>query len=343
MVSQLFLHGSDQGVASTETERQALFNKLGTQELVRALRRDSKLMDIPWMTRPFRGGKSIQIKVTARTGSGGHTRGSWILEDNDATGAPFMKNPKIGEVVIGLDRAQVSGVFEDEMDNIMAPDSGTIRTEIAYQQGESITRTFDYRRFCNLIQGALAATNPYNDEMPGGTVINEANIFSTAAATVSAFQELATSFDDKYIPEDQRYVAVRPQRYHWMVNNLKDDIVNVDYRGEGSVARAEVVMIQGIKVFKSTNIPNSNVTTANTEDVSPINDYNVDARNVEAVAFHPTALGVIHPLGLGTPEPRMDTQYYKDRLGWGVWSLAYSGSKFVRPEACAIIRTAAPA
>jgi hypothetical protein len=344
-LSQTFFTGSNNAPASPSTTQAIeLFNKLGTGEVISAFRRDSIMMDMPWRTRAITNGKSAQMRVTSRTSAGGHSRGDWILEDTDTSGADYLKNPKVAEVVIGLDRALVSGAFFDELDDVMSPDAEAIRTETAFQFGEAIARQYDFRRMCNLVQGALASTG-YNTDLEGGTSVEEANVFSTADDTMSAFIELAQTFDEKFVPKEGRYAVVSPADYHWMVRNLRDDVINVDYRGEGSVARAEVVMVQGFKLLKSTNLPTTNVTgqdPASDTAISPINDYNVDARNLRVLAFHPEALGVVHPGGLAGADPVFQSKQYDDRLGMALWAKAYSGSKYLRSEACGLIRTAIP-
>jgi hypothetical protein len=343
-LSNIFTHGQ----ANATGDSLALFLKVSSGEVLTAFRRDCVTKSIPFRRRTVSGGKTTQFKVTARTTATGHQRGDWLLEDtSNAAGvspspSPYLRNPKVAEVVVGLDRALVSGAFFDELDDLMAPESAELRQEWAYMAGEAIARKYDSRRLINIAQGAEAT--PYNTDLTGGTSLTGiTNMFSVASDTLDAIADMAAAMDEKYVPSEGRIMFVTPTDYYWMVQNLKTDIINTDYRGVGSVAQGVVESVMGFRIVKTTNLPTTNITTdaAGGDDsvVSAVNDYLHDCSNIKALFCHPEAIGIVEPAGMGG-EPTVVYEKHQDRLGEVIFAKAYSGSKFLRPEACGSIKSA---
>ena len=329
-------------------DAQSLFLKVSTGELITAFRRKSVTED-RFRTKTISGGKSGQFKVTSRTQPIGHERGDAIDEDANATSEAsptygvandYLDNMKVAEIDVGIDRALTRGFFFDELDEAMDPLNPQLRQEATFSVGEAIARTVDRRRLINLSQGAIASA--YNTDMPGGVDITKANIFSVAADTMDALADLAGQFDDNEVPVDGRMLFVRPADKYWMVTNLRDYVINRDYGGAGSVAGGTVAEVMGFEIVSTTNLPyrtNVSAVPEGSSTVHSLNSYTVDNSTVNCIAGHRESLGVLQ-LTPFTGGPQAMVIEQKRRLGEIIGAKWYGGSKFLRPEACGVIRTA---
>jgi len=114
--------------------------------------------------------------------------------------------------------------------------------------------------------------------------------------------------------------------------------VNSDIGGQGSLASGSIPQIAGISIYKSNNIPSTDLSAVSTGDGSSANDvfktggvgYNGDFRNSLGIISHSAAVGTVKLLDLAT-----ESEYQIERQGTLFVAKYAMGHGVLRPE-CAI-------
>ena len=185
---------------------------------------------------------------------------------------------------------------------------------------------------------------PNNDFSDPGVVGTPETV--TGAELVAAFFSAAQKLDENDVPSDGRFAVLRPQEYYRLITGgagalaISTSAVNKDVGGLGSVASGSIPQIAGITIYKSNNIPSTDLTSAtgtNSGDAGSSNDlfaatdgYDGDFRNSLGIVGHSAAVGTVKLLDLAT-----ESEYQIERQGTLFVAKYAMGHGILRPE-CAI-------
>lgn len=266
------------GSAYTYDELTALFMKKFSGEVFNALRRKCLFKDLQ-RTRIISHGKSASFNYTGRMSARYHKRGTPILGSN---------NPPISEQIIYVDDLLIADIAIDDLDELML--HFDVRKEYSYQMGESLALSFDNR--CARLAVLAARHGKMNNDQVGGTVVSHALAATNGEVLADMIFLASQTMDEKDVPEDDRHIVVSPAQYY-MLCKVKD-LIDRDYGGSGSLNRAQLESIAGMKLHKSNRLPKTN-TTAREEGEH--NDYFGDFTNTVGVILNKQALGTVQLRG----------------------------------------------
>lgn len=297
----------------------SLFLKIFAGEVLTSFEQTQVMMD-KHQVRTITHGKSAQFPVMGRADAYYHTPGQEIL------GGKI----KHAERVITIDELLVAPTFIANIDE--AKNHYDVRSVYTREMGAKLANTMDKHV---LQTGVLAARTPKTiddeDQFGGTTIYGVDNTNGDALA--EAMFEAARILDEKNVPEDQRYLFVRPAEFYAMAKSTK--ILNRDWGGEGSYAGGNVIRVAGITIVKTNNLPKSLVAAGSVE--AGTNDkYAGDFTNTVGLVMHPSAVGTVKLLDLG-----MESEYQISRQGTLMVAKYAVGHGVLRPEAAIELSSAA--
>lgn len=307
----------------------AMFLKVFSGETLRAFEQKVATMD-KHMVRTISSGKSAQFPRTGRATGGYHSAGAEIL------GKTFNQN----ELLITINDILYSDYFLDELDE--AKNHYDLRGAIANEMGVYLANQFDSHVFQTIVQAAQVTTAQVTGEADMvGDIIENTDITGTAMETnpddlIEAVFLAGQKMDEKNVPEDDRWLAVKPDMYNKLANNSNVQHGDFGNAGNGSSAAGKVFQVAGFSIVKSNNVPTTNITTA-TVAAGTADRQIVDARNTVGLCWHPSAAGTVKLLDLKTsltPDPR--------RLGELLVARYAVGHGVLRAEAAVQLRSATP-
>jgi hypothetical protein len=175
---------------------------------------------------------------------------------------------------------------------------------------------------------------------PGGSIILQTSPGAPASAQfatngshlAAAIFMAAEELDEKNVPENDRYMIVRPQQYYNLVRST--DVINRDWGGQGAYADGKVLRVAGINIVKSNNLP-SGVVANGTVQAGTANRYAGDFTNTVGLVFHKDALATVKLFDLA-----MEAEYTVRRQSTLVVAKYAMGHGILRPEAAVEIRAA---
>ena len=171
-----------------------------------------------------------------------------------------------------------------------------------------------------------ARASAYVTGAPGGSQITLNNTTSYAADDlVAAIASSAVALDQKYVPSEQRFIAVRPADYYNLINS-SSRAINTLYNqgdGNGSIQKGEIKTLFGMEIVWSNNIPSTNVTTGPT-------NYQGNFSSTIAIVAHPDAVGTVKLMDLA-----MEAEYQVRYQGTLMVARYAVGHGVLRPE-CAV-------
>ncbi|NRA97660.1 MAG: capsid protein [Planctomycetes bacterium] len=263
--------------------------------------------------RTITSGKSATFPVSGRASVEYHTPGAEILG-----GAV-----KHGEKVITIDGKLISTTFLDELED--AKNHYDVRSIYSVEAGRALARQMD--RHVLQVTALAARTTTSDVDLPAGGTITEASSgdFDDGDKLVEAMFMVSQIFDEKDVPEEDRFVYVKPSAYYKLIQSEK--AINRDVGGEGSIAMGKIWNIAGLDIVKTTNLPTGNV-TASTTDAGSRDAYVGDYTGLEFLAAHKSAVGTLKMMDLAS---RID--YDPRRLGWLTVAKYAVGHGVLRPEA----------
>jgi hypothetical protein len=303
------------GAINQGADKKALFLKVFAGEVITAFA-EKNIMLSKTKVRTISSGKSAQFPVIGKIGSSYHTPGTEI------TG----KNVNHGERVITIDDLLISDAFIADIDEAM--NHYEVRSEYSTQMGRELAKQMDLGIFKEGIKAARASATL--DDGQGGTeIINDdfkndggtagaATLEEQAGALAAAIFQAAQVFDEKDIPEDERYVALRPAEYYVLAQNL--DLINKDYSGMGAISEGHILKVAGITVLKTNNVPKTDTSVSDTY-------HGVDASKTVGLIWHPSAVGTVKLMDLS-----MQSEYDIRRQGTLMVARYAVGHGILRPE-----------
>ena len=199
------------------------------------------------------------------------------------------------------------------------------RAPISRDIGMALARQFDQHVLRNVILAARASATVAGGN--GGTVITSASALTDADALVAAAFDAATAMDEKDVPDNDRYFAVKPEQYYLLVNSTSK-LINRDYgnEGNGSTAGGVVLRIAGMEIVKTNNLPQTNVVSGN---------YQGNFSTVAAAAWQKSAVGTVKLIDLA-----MEMEYSVRHQGTLMVGKYAVGHGILRPDAAVEIKTA---
>lgn len=309
------------GALNGGVDKDALFLKVFSGEVLTAFEQQTIMMD-KHQIRTIANGKSAQFPVMGRTSADYHTPG------NEITGDSINHAEKI----ITINDLLLASTFIANIDE--AKNHYDVRSVYSREMGIALANQMDKHILQTIIQAANDATPTVTGEADMiGTVITSATSGTVADDMIAAIFDAAQKLDEKNVPEDNRYVVVKPEQYYLLANSSK--VINVDFgnAANGSTASGKVMQVAGINVLKSNNLPTTNVTAGVAAGTST--RQAVDASNTTALVFHPSAAGTVKLMDLAT-----ESEYDIRRQGTLMVAKYAVGHGVLRNEAAVQIQSA---
>ena len=293
------------GIINGSGADDALFLKVFGGEVLTTFAETNVFLPLT-MVRTISSGKSAQFPVLGKNTAFYHTPGAEINGNQI----------KHAERVINVDGLLVSPVFIAKIDE--AKNHYDVRSQYTRECGASLASQADKTIAQVLVNTARASSTITGN--PGGSKLVKATYATNSDDLSNGIFSIAQTFDEKDVPEQDRYVAVRPAQYYLMVAGTK--VLNRDWGGAGSYMDGKVLKVAGVSIVKSNHIPNS-VVTGSAQAV-----YDGDFTNTVAVGFHKSAVGTVKLLDLQT-EGEWDIR----RQGTLIVAKYAMGHGILRPEA----------
>lgn len=272
--------------------------------------------------REIASGKSAQFPAIGATTAGMHTPGTYIV--GDAIGH--------NEREISIDGLLLSKTFVAQLDELK--NHYDVRGEYAAEMGQALAIGQDKLRLQTMINAARTTT-PNVDPVAGetskvGYFVNSANAATVAADLKTAIFDVAENFDTKDVPQEDRFLYLKPAQYYLMVE--AGSFMNRDYGGEGSEVTGDLARYAaGMQVVKTNHVPSGNLAS------EIATKYNGNFTTTVAVAAHRGAIGTLRLLGLQT-----EAEWLIQNQGWLMIAKLATGHGILRPEGAAEIRTSTP-
>lgn len=261
------------GANNGGADKEALFLKLFSGEVLASFNLANVFGD-KHRVKSISNGKSYQFPAIGTATAAYHTPGTEIVGRNSVL---------TSERVITIDDVLLANEYIAEIDELKS--HFDVRGEYAKQMGEALADQYDRNVARNLVLAARA-TATITGGNGGGSATNAA--FGTDAAVLATgIYTMAQTFDEKGLPETERYIAVKPAQYYMLVQ--KTDLINKDWNGAGSYAAGQMGTIGGVTIVKSNKVPQAN-DTANTNIPS---GYRANYSTTVAIGWHPWAVGTV--------------------------------------------------
>jgi hypothetical protein len=273
--------------------------------------------------RTLNSGKSAQFPKTWKAISEYHLAGQEMIgNDIDTT-----------EVTITVDGLLVAHVGIYDFDELMS--HFEVSSQYSKELGLALAKTFDRNVFRTIIRAArTAADGPF----PGGNVVTDAALTATGTidgkAWIDAIRTANIALFNKDVPEDMpRYMAVNANVFD-AIKYAKDANgrylalqKELNVTGNGGIdKRVQSLEIEGVEIYRSRLLPNTNETS----DTTVYTKYRANYATTTGVLWTPMSVGTVKLRDI-TMESFRDVRRQEDFM---VASMA-SGSDPLRSE-CAV-------
>lgn len=204
------------------------------------------------------------------------------------------------------------------------------RAPISRDIGMALARQLDQNVARNFVLAARASATVSGGD--GGSQLTNSTYATNADALVQGAFDAATQLDSKYVPENDRFLFVKPQQYNLLVNSTSK-LINRDYgnEGNGSTADGVVLRVAGFEIVKTNNLPtaddssNSNIPTA----------YQGNYSTTIGIAAQKEAVGTVKLIDVAV-EAGWQMMYQ----GWLLVGKYAVGHGILRPECAVELKTA---
>ena len=268
------------------------------------------------MERTIPSGFTAQFPIIWKAVAAAHTPGAEIA-------GQIIRH---ADKTIPIEFLLIAPVFVAQIDELQA--HFDVRAPYAHQLGEALALAADANIFRSIYVGSEVAANSVLTGHPGGSQITSATIGTDVSVLKAAIFDAAEDLDDRDVPEDDRYLAVRPAQFYLLLQD--GEFINRDYAGEGSKARAALPWASDLMVLKSNNIPVAD-DTSNTDIPTALRT--TYAPYVAAV-WHKSAAASVKLLDL-----KVETEYDIRRQGTLMVAKFAMGFGHLRTEACISLAT----
>lgn len=270
----------------TYAKDNALFLKVFAGEVLTAFEETNVFKPLH-LVRTITSGKSASFPATWKADARYHTPGTPILGSNQI---------KANERVITIDDLLIADVFIYNLDE--AKNHYDVRQIYSTELGRALAKAFDVRaaRVAVLAARASATISGGN----GGTQLKNTSYHTDGELLASAAFSAQQTFDEKDVPENERYFVLRPAQYYLLAQTTK--VINRDWGGSGAYAEGSVLKVAGLSLIKSNHLPSDNYAGTTGEQ----NTYSGDYRDTVAVAFHKSAFGTVKLMDLALEQTGHD-------------------------------------
>lgn len=297
----------------------SLFLKVFAGEVLTSFEKQNVMLG-RHQVRTITSGKSAQFPVMGRASAYYHTPGKFI--DGGQV--------KHAERVITIDDLLIAPTFIANIDEAM--NHYDVRSVYSREMGNKLANTMDKHILQTGVQAARSTKTIDDPDQFGGSTVAGVDA-ANGDALAEAMFEAAKLLDEKDVPEDERFLFVRPEQFYAMAKSTK--ILNRDWGGEGSYAGGNVIRVAGITIVKTNNLPKTSVAAGSLE--AGTNDkYAGDYTNTVGLIMHPSAIGTVKLLDLG-----MESEYQINRQGTLMVAKYAVGHGILRPEAAIELSSAA--
>ena len=243
---------------------------------------------LPMVTsKTISNGRSSQFPVIGNTEARYHVPGTEIQ------GSSIKHN----EVTLTVDMPLISDAFIANIDDAM--NHYDVRAPYSKKLGNALANQLDKHLLQTAVKAARAGARISTDQ--GGSIIAVANMATDMDLLVASLFDAATILDNKNVPEDGRFVYLKPAVYNKLAQNTK--VLNKDWGGAGVFADGKVIRVAGIEIFKSTHVPSTVIaasTTAGGYDDKYIGDFSKTA----GIVFTADTVGALKLLDI-----QMESEY----------------------------------
>ena len=275
------------------------------------------------------GAKSYRFPKSWLASAEFHTPGQELLGNDFTT----------GETSINVDDILVSHYAIADLDRILS--HFDMRSIISKEMGRALAKVFDQNVFRQLL---LASRTAASAPFPGGTSTADAALAATNGVYngidwIDAIRESNIKLFNKDVPEDMpRYLAVKTEVFD-AIKYARDStgqyiVLNRDFGADsagGIQARADQIVIDGVTICKSRNIPSTDESSA----AGVYSKYRADYSTTEGVMWCPQAVATVKLLDIS-----METERDVRRLEDFMVSKMFVGHGTMRPEMAIEFKTA---
>ena len=313
---------SRSGQKNSLGDSSAMFLKVYAGEVLTAFEQASVTMD-KHVIRSISSGISAQFPLVWKTAGIAYayvnSSGSTSTTAKELDGTAINKNEKL----ISIDGLLIADHFVNNLDEAM--NHYDVRSIYAKEAGIILGTQWDK----NILQeGVLGArSSALVTGGGGGSVLTNASYGTSGSTLGGGLFDAAEELDEKNVPENDRYMYVRPAQYYLMAETT--DLINRDWGGRGVYAEGEVMKIAGIHLVKTNNLP---ITTVS--DSTGVTTHEGNFSTTKALVMHKSAVATVKLLNLA-----VETEYDIRLQGWWIVAKYAMGHSFIRPECCVELKT----
>jgi hypothetical protein len=294
------------GQAELSGDAKALFLTVFAGETLAAFRTKTVTME-RHRVKSISSGKTAQFPELGVGDSEYHTPGTEIL------GGQIAHNERL----ITIDDMLIAPRFVASIDEAM--NHYDTRAEYTKDVGDALAQKFDKHV---LQMGVLAARASGQAGQPDGGYIQDADGDTSGSSLAATLFTVAKVFDEKNVPEDERFFYVKPAQYYLLAQQT--DFIDKDLtNSNGGLDEGRVRKIAGITLVKTNNLPSTDIT-------NDVPKYNVNGTDIVGLAMNKQAVGTVKLIDIG-----VELNYDFRRLGWLLVAKCAVGHGILRPS-CAI-------
>ncbi len=334
------------GKAVGGSDAQALFLKTFSGEVLAAFEEKNVMMPIHTV-RTISSGKSASFAMTGTATAAYHVPGTEI------TGNAINH----AERVISIDNLLVSSAFIANIDEAM--NHYDVRSIYSRELGYALANHCDRAVIRSGIAGSLDQTDDIGNSL--GTDGTQTLASNDAAGLVAKLVATAQLFDERDVPDTDRYAIITPEMFYKLVaaagsSGLSSAIFNNDFNGTGSINQGrQTLQVAGMTVMMSNHIPTANESEtpnavlgdttngvrndpfgAEGGNASGAAGYSgLDFQSYVGLAFHRSGIGTVKLLDLA-----MESEYLVQNQGTLMVAKYAMGHNFLRAEACVGLKKA---
>lgn len=316
---------SNPGQKLSEGERDALFMKVFSGEVLTAFARNTVMMS-RHQVRTIDHGKSASFAVMGRTRAKYLAPGS-SLDDQ-------RKKFEHSEKVIAIDGLLTADCLITDIDDAM--NHYDVRVEYSRQLGEALAQSADCAIINELANMAAEAKenipdNGADDEKVQGT--GKAFEFVTSLAIsqsaeygnkiIEGLLAARAAFTKNYVPMGDRYCLLTPEGYSALIKALMPDSAN--YQALFDPNSGKLQTICGFEVIEVPHLLNDGV------DGKHKLNTKLTAANLQGIVFHRSAVGTVKLKDLAMERARR-AEYQADQI-IAKYAMGHGG---LRPEAVGV-------
>jgi hypothetical protein len=175
---------------------------------------------------------------------------------------------------------------------------------------------------------------------PGGLVVTNAAMLTSATVILDSLRQAAQRFDENDVPDGERYFACHPAQYHLLVadRQLLDGDVQAVRGSNGDYPTARVYMAHGFTLLKSTALKAMRTAGDYTNVTGDNNTY-----TATSAGTHAANAGICFTnescIRMVRKEFEMNSWYENERFAQVITTRVIDGYGTYRPETTVAFRT----